>query len=427
MKTLKKYILSILFVLINAVVFAGQQGDGISVLARTDKSDALYDINEPVVFIFTSTAVGEVSYVISLDGRDIIDSNKTAYIGEPLKITSKLNKPGFLRCQFTFKPANNEQKIVVAGAAYEPLKIKASAVMPDDFDKFWYQLKVQLACIPINPVFRPIQSDSNKVDTFDVKMDCLGKNVYGYYARPIKAKAKSCSAIITLHGAGVSSARKDPITFFADNGFIALDINANGVENGKTPEYYANLYGTVLKNYRHWGKENQYTSYFTSMFIRVLRGLEFLKSQPEWNGKILVAYGASQGGAQSLAAAGLDSDVNLIFAGVPAMCDHGGYICGWPKLVPREADGSYNKQILDASMYNDCVNFARRAKARAIFTVGFVDDTCRPTSVYAAYNNYNGPKEIVNAPLNAHPVPPEYYEYAKKKILEFAVHENSFK
>jgi cephalosporin-C deacetylase-like acetyl esterase len=409
-----------LFIIISSAI-AYTDANEIIVSARTDKADAVYEINEPAVFIFTSKIAGEVSYIISIDGKDIIDSNKTAYIGEPLKVTSKLNKPGFLRCVFNFKPSNNsEQKIAVAGAAYEPLKIKAAAVMPNDFDIFWSQMKAQLSCIPINAIFTSITSDSNKVDTFDVKMDCIGKNVYGYYARPIKAKPKSCPAIITLHGAGVSSARKDLITYFANNGFIALEINANGVENGKSPEYYAKLYETVLKNYRYWGKENQYTSYFTGMFIRVLRGLEFLKSQPQWNGKVLVAYGASQGGAQSLAAAGLDSDVNFIFAGVPAMCDHGGYINGWPKFVPREPDGSYNKQILDASMYNDGVNFARRAKAKAIFSVGFIDDTCRPTSVYAAYNNYKGEKQMLTAPLNAHPVPPEYYEYAKKKILEFA-------
>jgi cephalosporin-C deacetylase-like acetyl esterase len=251
-------------------------------------------------------------------------------------------------------------------------------------------------------------------------MDCIGKKVYGYYARPKNAPQKGCPAVISLHGAGVSGARKDTITHFAERGFIALEINANGVINGMPNEYYDNLYKTTLLNYRHWGKENQYTSYFTGMFIRVMRGLEFLKSQPQWDGATLAAYGASQGGAQSLAAAGLDSDVNIIFTGVCAMCDHGGYINGWPKFVPIEADGSYNKQILAASMYNDCVNFARRAKAKAIFTVGFVDNVCRPTSVYAAYNSYGGEKEMLTAPLNAHPVPQEYYQYGKDKIAEFA-------
>ncbi len=412
----------VLMLLVLCAIACGFSLGDVVVTAKTDKDDAIYSIDEPAIFIFNASVPGEVTYKITLDLKDVIEQKTVSFSEDEIEVKARLDKPGFLRCDFTFVPAdpNGEPKTVAAGAAYQPLDIKPAAVMPEDFDEFWAETKRQLKCIPINPVFTPIASASDKVETFDVVMDCLGKKVYGYYVRPKDAVKKGHPAIITLHGAGVSSARSEPITYFADNGFIALDINANGVVNGKPAQYYDNLYKTTLLNYRHWGKENQYTCYFTGMFTRVLRGLEFLKSQPEWNGKVLVAYGSSQGGAQSLAAAGLDSDVNLIFAGVSAMCDHGGYINGWPKFVPIDPDGSYNKQILDASMYNDGVNFARRAKANAIFTTGFVDNVCRPTSVYAAYNSYQGEKEIWNAPLNAHPVPAEFYENAKKRILEFA-------
>jgi cephalosporin-C deacetylase len=381
----------------------------------------VYEINEPAVFLFNASKPGVVTYTLTFDSKDLIERKKVSFTGGMLEVRSTLDRPGVLRCKFKFESADkSEKKTAIASAAYEPLKIRPAAIMPEDFDSFWSERKAQLASIPINAIFTPIKSDSDVVETFDVKMDCIGKKVYGYYTRPKTARAKSCPAVITLHGAGVSSARKNLITYFADHGFIALDINANGVVNGKARDYYANLYKTELLNYRHWGKENQYTSYFTGMFTRVLRGLEFLKSQPQWNGKVLVAYGASQGGAQSLAAAGLDSDVNFVFAGVPGMCDHGGHINGWPKFVPREPDGSYHKQILDASMYNDGVNFARRAKAKAIFSVGFNDEVCRATSVYAAYNSYKGEKEMLTAPLNAHPVPPEYYKYAQERIVKFA-------
>jgi cephalosporin-C deacetylase len=392
-----------------------------SVSARTDKPQALYEVGESAEFIFETDKPGNLSWRISLDGGDLIDKGNTIIESGEFSVKSSLDKPGFLRCDFVFTPSDKgELEKVAVAAAYEPTKIKPAAVLPDDFDSFWSSRKEQLACIPIDAVFTPIKSDSANVDMFDVVMKCLGKQVYGYYARPKDAPDGSCPAIITLHGAGVSSARKEPITYFAERGFIALDINANGVVNGREAEYYDELYRTVLKNYRHWGKENQYTCYFTGMFTRVLRGLEFLKSQPLWNGKVLAAYGASQGGAQSLAAAGLDSDVNIIFSGVTAMCDHGGQVNGWPKFVPKEPDGSYNKQILDASMYNDGVNFARRARAKAIFSVGFIDNVCRPTSVYAAYNSYRGPKEMLRAPSNAHPVPEEFYEYAKEEIVKFA-------
>ena len=88
------------------------------------------------------------------------------------------------------------------------------------------------------------------------------------------------------------------------------------------------------------------------MFLRLTRALEFLTSQPEWDGKILMVEGGSQGGGQSLAAAGLDSRVTFIAAGVPAICDHSGKaigrINGWPKLVP-DKDGKPDPQALQAA------------------------------------------------------------------------------
>ena len=44
--------------------------------------------------------------------------------------------------------------------------------------------------------------------------------------------------------------------------------------------------------------------------------------------------------------------------------------------------------------YFDGVNFAARATAEALFSVGLMDDICPPSTVYAAYNAYAGPKAI---------------------------------
>ena len=72
------------------------------------------------------------------------------------------------------------------------------------------------------------------------------------------------------------------------------------------------------------------------MFQRACRALEYLKSRPEWDGRILIVSGGSQGGAQALAAAGLDPQVTCCVALVPALCDHHGLLAGrqpsWPYL-----------------------------------------------------------------------------------------------
>lgn len=58
--------------------------------------------------------------------------------------------------------------------------------------------------------------------------------------------------------------------------------------------------------------------------------------------------------------------------------------------------------LYDSVRYFDGMNFATRIQARALLTVGFIDNTCRPTSVYAAYNNLQGTKEMMNFPLMGH-------------------------
>jgi cephalosporin-C deacetylase len=52
--------------------------------------------------------------------------------------------------------------------------------------------------------------------------------------------------------------------------------------------------------------------------------------------------------------------------------------------------------------YFDGVSFAARANARASFSVALADTVCPPSTVFAAYNNYTGPKEITVYPHNNH-------------------------
>jgi cephalosporin-C deacetylase len=52
--------------------------------------------------------------------------------------------------------------------------------------------------------------------------------------------------------------------------------------------------------------------------------------------------------------------------------------------------------------YFDNMNLAARAKAAALFSVGLMDDVCPPSTIFAAYNHYAGPKQIRVWPFNQH-------------------------
>ena len=53
-----------------------------------------------------------------------------------------------------------------------------------------------------------------------------------------------------------------------------------------------------------------------------------------------------------------------------------------------------SKDEKEALAYYDIVNFARRIKVPGWYSWGYNDDTCPPTSMYAAYNLITAVKEL---------------------------------
>lgn len=384
-----------------------------AVSVHADREDALYKVSEPVTFSVqvlhegSPVASGEVALELSNDGSAVIETVTRPLAAEPITIAGTLDQPGFLRCTATYTTPDGAKVIGLGGAGLDPLSIKPSMPVPDDFDAFWAAKKAKLAEVPMNPRLTPVESGMAGINAFDVQLDCLGgAPVSGYYCIPAGAAEKSMPALLYVHGAGVGSSTLYPN--LAAEGMIVLDINAHGIPNGQTKSYYDELANGRLKNYRLHGREDRETYYFLGMYYRLMRAMDFLTAQPEWDGKLLIVRGSSQGGGQSLVAAGLDSRVTAICPGVPAMCEHTGVINGWPRLVPRDDTGKPDPKIQEVARYFDAMNFATRTKAEALVSVGFIDNTCRPTTVYAAYNNLTGPKEIFNMPLMGHKNAPEW-------------------
>ncbi|MFN0076871.1 MAG: acetylxylan esterase [Prosthecobacter sp.] len=397
----------------------------IALKAVTDHVDALYKVGETATFTIEASqdgkplADGKVVCVFSKDGVQSqppqtlnVKDGKTTVIG-------KLDEPGFLLLRVTSGKA-----VAMASAGYDPLQLKPSMPVPEDFDAFWAAQKAELAKVPMKSTLTPVPTPAKGVAAFDVQIDCLGKPVSGYFGKPQKVKPQSLPAILHVHGAGVRSANLGN-TYWAANagGMLALDINAHGIPNGKPKEFYDALTNGELKGYPQSGNKDREQCYFKGMFLRLIRAIDFLTAQPEWDGKTLIVYGASQGGFQAFAAAGLDARVSFICAGVPAGCDHTGSqanrISGWPKIVPNDTEGKPDAAALQASRYFDNVNFATRAKCQgAAVTVGFIDTTCPPTSVYAAYNALTLPKTIHTDVLSGHTSTPAASKFMQEAAFK---------
>lgn len=414
--------------LLLGVAFSLPASAELKLQATTDRPEALYKVGEEATFTITATddeqplTEGTIKVAFTKDGIHPQPPKTLTLEGGKATITGKLDEPGFLSLE-----SRSGKTATIAAAGYDPEQLKPSMPVPDDFDSFWKTQKEKLAAVPMNPRLTPITDhkavNSTDLELFDVQLDSVGAPVSGYYIRPKNAAKGSLPAILTLHGAGVRSAGINAEWCGKEGGMISFDINAHGLPNGNPPEFYADLRKGDLNHYPTRGRMNREEIYFLGMFQRVLRAIDFLAEQPEWDGKTLILYGSSQGGFQAFAGAALDPRVSFFCAGVPAGCDHTGFaanrVSGWPKLVAMTPDAKPDLASTEAARYFDNVNFATRIKTKgAAVTIGYIDRTCPPTSVYVAYNALTVPKKLHIDPLAGHTNTPAAIKFMKEAVAE---------
>lgn len=309
-----------------------------------------------------------------------------------------LERPGFARLHVSGPGVES-----ALGIGFSPERI-VPAPEPDGFFSFWEGQKRVLASVPPKVLrrepMRLADPSYSGVSCWDVEVACAGRApVTGILSMPEHASAGSLPAYVFFHGAGVRPAFQ-PLPW-ARNGFLAFNVNPHGLPNRAGDDFYRNAV-SELDGYPLWTETDPEKFLFRDMTLRVLRALEYMKSLPEWNGRILVVHGGSQGGYQSLAAAGLDHDVTLAVVNAPAMCDLGGGLAGrtppWPRTVYPGQDAARTK----VSLLCDGASFARHAVCEGIFTVGYSDPAATPSSVYAACHAFGGPKSILPFPDLGH-------------------------
>ncbi|MBU4460405.1 MAG: acetylxylan esterase [Verrucomicrobia bacterium] len=394
-----------------------------------DRPGAVYKPGETVTFVITlsldeqpAPEAVEVAWTLTKDGVPPTTNGRVRLVNGRATVTGSLGEPGFLQCRAGYRGSNGLSLSALGGAAIDPLRIRPSLPVPGDFNAFWAGQKKKLQAIPPVAHLTPVPWSQPDIECFDVQIDCLGPPVSGYMARPVGAKPKSLPILLYTHGAGVRSSGLGGTASWAKNGMLAMDINAHGLPNGKPDEFYKALNDGEYKEYRTRGRESRETVVYLGMFLRLVRALDFLTAQPEWDGRTVIVHGTSQGGYQSIVAAGLDPRVSFFAAGVPAGCDHTGFkvgrINGWPKFIATGEDPPPN--VVEAVRYFDAVNFAARAKAPGIVTVGFIDTTCPPTGVYAAYNALSGRKQIFDDIPTGHANSPEAMKAMREAILAHA-------
>lgn len=310
-------------------------------------------------------------------------------------------EPGFRACDLRFEVYGKTYKDMVK-VGYNPGDIQSFTAMPKDFDSFWHKALKEAGKVDLAPELTPLpQYSTDKVEVSLVKLAVGpdGRNMYGYLTRPKDGQKHP----VLLCPPGAGAAKIKPDTHYSEQGFIYMNIN---IHSGCNPELSDEAYAEARKvanNYNRRGIENRQTFYYRSVYAGCARCIDYLCSLADWDGRNVGVTGGSQGGALTIVTAALNPKVTFCAPFYPALCDllgfKNGRAGGWPKYFQ---EGDEKAGAAETLPYYDVVNFARRLTCPVFYSFGYADDTCSPTSTYAAYNAISAPKTLAVTLTNGH-------------------------
>jgi len=434
-----------------AAAFAGPI-DNAWLRGTTDRDPLTYRPGQEMTLTLTPMGIeGEVpagEYFLDWKRTDdfgCVETGRVAFTGAPFVYRATLDRPGFVRLEaYVVDKAGNRFKkrytgdtttpegkkamnefertrkdvFFDGGAAVEPEKL-ATVPEPVDFQAFWSNQYARLDLVPIKADTVEIESPDPNVRLLAVRVDCAGlRPVTGYLSVP-QAVDGGATYPCRLETHGYNGSRCShwaPARVRSDE--IVFNINAHGLklkEFGATSADTKALRWEIQSNnqsYAFDAKQNEdpEVAYFNGMVLRVKRALQYLKTLKGWNGRDLIASGGSQGGLQTIWAAGCDEGVTRAESSITWCCDMA------MNNVRRErkisSDGWYVPWTPSMGYY-DAANFARYIPASCrtvIVRAGLGDYCCPPMGLAKLYNNIPGNKQIRWVQGSQHGYVPPTYE-----------------
>lgn len=283
---------------------------------------------------------------------------------------------------------------------------------PDDFDDFWRETLADAEARAWEPRFEAVDVGLATVEVFDVTFAGFGGDpIRGWLLLPARRDGPLPGMLQFI---GYGGGRGDPVDWllWPSAGYATLVMDTRGQgstwRRGDTPDPGAATAGPHHPGFMTMGVLDPHSYYYRRLYTDAVRALHTLRGHPAVDRTRLAATGASQGGGVTLALAGLVPELRLALPDVPFLChfERGASITGRLPYAEIKAYCGVHRDAVDTVFatlaYFDGMNFAARAQAHALFSAGLMDDVAPPSTVYAAYNHYAGPKQMRLYRYNEH-------------------------
>jgi cephalosporin-C deacetylase len=276
---------------------------------------------------------------------------------------------------------------------------------------FWTDTLASARDHDLEPRFEQVRTGLTLVDTYDVRFSGYGGHEIRGWLRVPAGSTGALPTIIDYQGYGGGRGLAHEPTLWPLAGYAQFFMDTRGqgsvwkVGHTPDPEPGAN---PEHPGFMTRGIHSRETYYYRRLFTDAVRAIEAASVHDSVDASRIVVNGASQGGGMALAVSSLVPGLAGVMADVP-------FLSNFERAIVITDNALYGEiahylsihrdrvqQVLNTLSYFDVAGLVRNSTAPALFSVGLMDTVCPPSTVFAAYNNYAGPKETSVYPFNNH-------------------------
>jgi len=276
-----------------------------------------------------------------------------------------------------------------------------------DFDGFWRDTLAAARACDDRPTVTRVSAGVRAVDTYDVTFaGWAGEPVRGWLVLPKGGSARWC--VVEFQGYGVGRGRVYDHLLYAACGVAHFVVDPRGHSLGDTGDMSSVSSGPHEPGFMTQGAHDPKAHYLRRLITDSVRAVDAARTLDLVDTGDLAVAGPSQGGGLALAVSGLVRGLRAVLPDVPFLCDYrrGAEVSD---RVPYQEIAQFLRkrpelvtETFRTLSYFDGMNFAARADAPALFSVALMDPICPPSTVFAAYHHYAGPKDLRVFPFNEH-------------------------
>ncbi|WP_243057557.1 alpha/beta fold hydrolase [Nocardioides sp. SR21] len=281
---------------------------------------------------------------------------------------------------------------------------------PPDLDEFW---AASLTDRGEGASFVHVDNGLRAVETYDVTFLGFGGDpVRAWLHLPAAAlRSGPLPGVMQYQGYNGGRGLAHEHLLWASAGYAHLVMDTRGQGSGWTTGSTGDPGGSgpSQPGFLTRGIEDPRTYYYRRVFADAVAAVEVLRRHDLVDGARVAVAGGSQGGGIAAAVAALaPTSVAALLCDVPFLSDFRRAAAvaqtePYLELVRYlAAHRDRVEQTFATLSYFDAAVLGRRATAPALFSVALMDATCPPSTGFAAYHAYAGPKDLEVYEFNDH-------------------------